>query len=433
MNRVIVSDIINLPTEITLLIVAIFTKDESTVCARVSKAWYGLFIDQIWHTVHIGYPDPDPQSNNDQFTECFGEPKDGKPAVVVGSHGPATVKEEQKSEQEIATTTTVTGPPLLGRHLHRIKVLRLDYFSLFDIFYRAIQENDAYMDRQGHGEAQADQDLPLDLTTATVKATSATMATSATTVAAVSRTRTKLYFEEVDVNLCNDPGNDTLLSRTPEQLAALQDVLQRVTGTLTRFTATLQTRFWTPGDQAHLLAALPRSLEQLSLRCFGNRSRSPRLEIAEMEKLAIQDQIARIPVATETFEKLQSLSMAGLNIDLEVLMALLRRCPALQELNVSNFSGNESRKLAQILSKGACCSYMYCGSSSNDPGFVKKGGGGGWKRLRFGSGASSGYDDLVVDAILDNRETLESLQIDVKSEFSASAIHRLRTWIVWSP
>ncbi|GJJ74970.1 hypothetical protein EMPS_07328 [Entomortierella parvispora] len=400
MNRAIASNINDLPTEIILQILALFSRHESTVCLRVSKAWYNLFIDQVWHKVHIWHPDVHRQSTNYHcFVNCYGEPKDSPTGDAITTS---------------PTVTTVAASSHLGPHLHRIKVLSLEHASLFDIFYRAIRENDACMDRLGHDKALTDQEPSSEVTTATASVEA-------------SKTKTKLYFEDLGIDLDYKGGP----ARTPAQVTAFQDVLQRATGTLKKFTVKFNAEHWDPEDQAYLLAALPRNIEQLELRCFGFRNKSTRPKAVEMERLAILDRIAEIPVATEAFERLRSLTIAGLSVDMEVLMALLKRCPALEELEVIGISDNMSGKLAQVLSKGACCSYIYNSSSSNDPGFAKKGRGGGWKRLIFGPSFSNSYDELVVDAILDNRETLEYLQI-VEVEFPESAIQRLEPWRVRS-
>ena len=208
-----------------------------------------------------------------------------------------------------------------------------------------------------------------------------------------SRQAYKLNLQELYVDLKGRRFIDTLNYLT--QLLSQSSQLRKIS---------IRSEDIHPAHQERLFAALPKSLENLTIIFQrNNRYGEELLEEDTEARLASMERMSRLPTSGD-LDRLRALSIIGLRTNLDVLMALLKRCPALDELNMTGVAGaiNDDR-LAVVVFKGS----------------VK-----GWKTLGF-KDTSSAVGPLTVAAILHHAATLENLRVCSCVAFTSPLIQKL--------
>ncbi|KAG0377546.1 hypothetical protein BGX24_005904 [Mortierella sp. AD032] len=397
MAKVSPTSLFELPTEIIWMIKARLTTCDRTVCLRVCKAWYDHLIDEIWDTVEIPY------SNMDQ--------------------------------NEMAAAARA-----FYRSLHRIRVLKIPHATLL-YFYDHMVNNKTSCNngkdegtRGGHQEKDGDSD---DNNSKNQKDHVSAAEWLPQDPSPLFPERQMLRLEDLYVQFGSLPPLLEIHGLRP-----LLDLLERSPQTMRRFKVKVTCGYycWSLEDESRLLAALPPSLERLTLdykQSFSCRLHEANGTIKDQKVAKLQKFISELslppPTARTTtgtistteitttplcaLDKLKTLSLRHLRSDSINLFftgpLLLSRTPVLEELLFEDdyshcHDADLSAQLARLISKGS--------------GAQK-----GWKTLGF-QYQSVLYDMLdsqVVNAILEQSATLENLRISAPSSFSSSAIQQL--------
>ncbi|GJJ72111.1 hypothetical protein EMPS_04468 [Entomortierella parvispora] len=190
----------------------------------------------------------------------------------------------------------------------------------------------------------------------------------------------------------------------PKATDAVEPLIQLLLRSGQLRTLSMQTNYLTPEATERLFAVLPQSLESLTFISQHNiADGEQRPEQDEEARKASLERIAKLPTSGN-LDQLKVLSVTGLQMSMTALMALLKRCPALEELDISGVvEGVEDSRLEEIVSKGSAK---------------------GWKTLGFKDTWAS-LGPKTVTAILHHAGTLENFRLCHCAAFPSSMIQKL--------
>ncbi|KAG0041508.1 hypothetical protein BGZ83_001704 [Gryganskiella cystojenkinii] len=357
----------DLPTEIFLFIISHLSRHDVAVCIRINKFFYSRLINRIWDTVEITTP-----LLFRRFLDLYGS----------------------KEEDEKATHSD-TRP--LARNLHRIRVLKVTYARALHWFVspeNKDKRNDDSKDGNSDGKSSLQELCLEELSVLFQKDPSPSWLSLAPAK-----------------HLQEQPPRSPPLSQ-PESLSIdlrpILNIFQRCQKDNLKRLTIGSSPFEIQGqllDQARVLAAIPPGIEKLSFQDLEGRRLRPISRDVIHAMLDILS--ARTTPKTSprvTFRNLKKISLVSCGIDCHVLLALLGRCPVLEELH-----------------------YDGLGCLKDDAGFAQlilKGSPTGWKTLSFRN-CNYLLDIQSIHAILEHAATLENFRSGDYDHFSSSFLQQL--------